>query len=346
MRLLAAVVLASLTLLAQGNKPAAEPRDPRETHLRNVRQLTLGGTNAEAYFSIDDKKLIFMSQRGELKCDQMFTMNADGSDQHMISNGKGRTTCGYFFPSGKRVLYSSTYLASPECPPPPDFSKGYVWALYSGYDIFTAKPDGSDLKQLTKTPGYDAEAVISRDGKKIAFTSVRDGDLDIYTMDPDGKNVKRLTHEIGYDGGPFFSYDGKWIVYRAHHPSTPEETKNYEDLLKDGMLRPLGLDIWVMRADGSDKQQVTHDSAANFAPYFFPDGRRIIYASNQGDPKGRTFDLYMINRDGTGMQRVTWTGSFNSFPMFSSDGKKLVWASSRGAKQRSEINIFTADWVE
>ncbi len=343
---LLALVLASLAVIAQQGAGPADARDPRETHLRNVRQLTFGGTNAEAYFSIDDKRVIFMSQRGELKCDQMWVMNADGSDQHMISNGLGRTTCGYFFPNGKRVLYSSTYLDNPACPPPPDFSKGYVWGLYKGYDIFTAKPDGSDLKRLTTTPGYDAEAVISRDGKKIAFTSVRDGDLEVYTMDLNGKNVRRLTHEVGYDGGPFFSYDGQWIVYRAHHPSTPTEIKDYEDLLKDGMLRPVGLDLWIMRADGSDKRQVTHDTAANFAPYFFPDGQRIIYASNQGDPKGRSFDLYMINRDGTSMQRVTFAGTFNSFPMFTSDGKKLIWASNRGVKQRGEINIYIADWVD
>ncbi len=330
-------------LPAQQAGEKAEPRDPRETHLRNVRQLTSGGTNAEAYFSADDRQLIFMSQRGELKCDQMFIMNADGSDQHMISNGKGRTTCGFFFPDGKHILYSSTFLASPECPPPPDYSRGYVWGIYPGYDIFTAKPDGSDLKRLTATPGYDAEAVIAPDGKKIAFTSMRDGDLDIYTMDPNGKHVQRLTSEIGYDGGPFFSYDSQWIVYRAHHPKTEEEKADYEELLKSGMLRPIALDLWIMRADGSQKQQVTHDAAANFAPYFFPSGKRIIYASNRDNP--RIFDLYAINIDGSGLERITWTGSFNSFPMFSRDGKKLVWGSTRGAKKRGEINIFVADWV-
>lgn len=343
---LALMTLAALPARAQQNSDKAEPRDPRETHLRNVRQLTPGGTNAEAYFSADDKQLIFMSQRNDLKCDQMFIMNADGSDQHMISNGKGRTTCGFFFPDGKRILYSSTYLANAECPAPPDYSKGYVWGIYPGYDIFTAKPDGSDLKRLTATPGYDAETVVAPNGKKIAFTSMRDGDLDIYTMDRDGKHVKRLTNEVGYDGGPFFSYDSQWIVYRAHHPKTEQEKANYEELLKNGMLRPVGLDLWVMRADGSQKRQVTHDEAANFAPYFFPSGQRIIYASNRGDAKGRTFDLYAINVDGSGLERITWTGSFNSFPMFSGDGKKLVWASSRGAKQRGEINIFIADWVE
>ncbi len=340
----AALVMLHPAVAQENTKP--EPRDPQEKHLRNVRQLTFGGTNAEAYFSRDDKQIIFMSKRGNLGCDQIFIMNADGSNQHMVSTGKGRTTCGYFFTDGKRILYSSTHLANPECPPPPDYSKGYVWALYPGYDIFTASLDGSNLKQLTKTPGYDAEAVVAPNGKKIAFTSARDGDLDIYTMDPNGRNVKRLTTATGYDGGPFFSYDSQWITFRAHHPKTPEETKEYQDLLKNGLLRPLGLDIWIMRADGSQKQQVTHDDAANFAPYFFPSGKRIIYASNRPDPRGRTFDLWAVNTDGSDLERITFMGGFNSFPMFSSDGKKLVWASSRGAKARGEINIFIADWVD
>ena len=198
---------------------------PQEKHLKNVRQLTFGGQNAEAYFSADGKKLIFQSTRDNLQCDQMFTMNIDGSDVRMISNGKGRTTCGYFFPDGKTILYSSTYVVDPQCPPRPDFSKGYVWAVYPGFDIFAANPDGSGLMQLTDSPGYDAEATVSPNGKHIVFTSVRSGDLDIYTMNADGRHVKQLTHELGYDGGPVYSPDGKWIVYRAYHPE--ERTRNH-----------------------------------------------------------------------------------------------------------------------
>jgi Tol biopolymer transport system component len=273
-------------------------------------------------------------------------MNVDGSNVKMISNGEGRTTCSYFYPGGKRILYSSTHLGDKQCPPKPDFSKGYVWAVYPTFDIFTAKPDGSDLKQLTNTPGYDAETTITLDGKKLVFTSMRDGDLDIYSMDADGKNVRRLTNELGYDGGPFWSYDGKQIVYRAHHPKTDQQKADYTDLLKQNLIRPTTLEIWVMNADGSNKRQVTSNGKANFGPYFFPDGKRIIFASNMDDPRGRNFDLYKINVDGTGLERITFNDTFDGFPMFSPDGKKLVFASNRNAKSQGETNVFIADWVE
>src|SRR5215831_510579 len=318
---------------------------PQEKHLRNIRQLTFGGENAEAYFSADGKKLIFQSTRDGRECDQIYTMNIDGSDVKLISSGEGRTTCSYFFPNGKRVLYSSTHLGAKQCPPRPDFSQGYVWAVYDTFDIFTANPDGSDLKRLTTTPGYDAETTINRQGK-LVFTSKRDGDLDIYTMDADGKNVKRLTNELGYDGGPFWSYDGKQIVYRAYHPQTEKEKADYIALLKQNLIRPTVLEIWVMNADGSNQRQVSNLNKASFAPYFFPDGRRIIFASNVADPKGRDFDLYMINVDGTGMERITYNDTFDGFPMFSPDGKKLVFASNRHDAKPGETNIFIADWVE
>jgi Tol biopolymer transport system component len=219
--------------------------------------------------------------------------------------------------------------------------------VYASYDIYTAKPDGSDLKRLTNSPGYDAEATISRDGKKIVFTSMRNGDLDVYTMDADGKNVRQLTHELGYDGGPFFSYDGKKIVYRAQHPKDEKEEADYKQLLSRGLIRPGNLEIWVMDADGKNKRQITHNGAANFAPFFHPDGKRIIFASNVADVKNpRDFDLYIINIDGTGMEQITHYPDFDSFPMFTSDGKKLVWASNRNGKEPHETNIFIADWVE
>ena len=317
-----------------------------EKHLRNVRQLTFGGENAEAYFSGDGSQLIFQSKRDGHGCDQIYTMRTDGSEVRMISTGKGRTTCSYFYPNGQRILYSSTHQSSPECPPPPDYSHGYVWAIYPSYDIFTARPDGSNLKQFTKTPGYDAEATISTDGRKIVFTSVRDGDLDIYTMDADGRNVRRLTTELGYDGGPFFSADGKQIVYRAYHPQTPEEIARYKQRLTENLIEPGILEIWVMNADGTNKHQVTKLGAASFAPYFFPDGKRIIFSSNVNDPKGRNFDLYTINTDGTKLERITYNETFDGFPMFSPDGKKLVFASNRNAKVRGETNIFIADWAD
>jgi Tol biopolymer transport system component len=340
------LVVAVLFFISPAKTQDNQLLHPNEKHLRNIKQLTFGGENAEAYFSADGKQLIFQSTRDDRGCDQIYTMNVDGSNVKMISNGDGRTTCSYFFPNGKRILYSSTHLGDKQCPPRPDFSKGYVWAVYPSFDIFTAKPDGSDLKQLTNTPGYDAETTITLDGKKLVFTSMRDGDLDIYTMDADGKNVKRLTNELGYDGGPFWSYDGKQIVYRAHHPKTDQQKADYTDLLKQNLIRPTTLEIWVMNADGSNKRQVTSNGKANFGPYFFPDGKRIIFASNMDDPRGRHFDLYKINTDGTGLERITFSEPFNGFPMFSPDGKKLVFASNRNAKKQGETNVFIADWIE
>jgi TolB protein len=337
---------------------------PGENHLANIRQLTFGGESAEAYFSADDKYLILQHQGQfydarthapigpNVPCDQMYTMPVPSSNQSpamptRISNGQGRTTCGYFFPSGGRVLYSSTFAASPACPPPADYSQGYVWPIYNTYTIYTAKVDGSDIRPLSKAPGYNAESTITRDGKHVVFTSTRNGDLDIFTMDADGTNVKQLTHELGYDGGPFWSYDGKKIVYRAEHPQTPQQIKDYKDLYARGLIRPGDLELWVMNADGSGKHQVTHNGAANFAPYWLPDGKRIVFSSNMGntkDPAG--FDLYVINEDGSHLQRITTYPGFDAFPMFSSDGRQLVWASNRNGIAEHETNIFIADWVE
>jgi Tol biopolymer transport system component len=324
---------------------------PSERHLGNARQLTFGGQNAEAYFSADNRWLIFQHSGEGVPCDQMYIMPADtpagpSTAPRMVSTGKGRTTCGYFFPAGDRILFSSTHLASAECPPKPDYSRGYVWPVYSLYDIFTARRDGSDLRRLTSTSGYDAEATISRDGKKIVFTSLRDGDLDIYTMKADGSGLRRLTHELGYDGGAFFSPDGEKIVYRAHHPKTAEDIADYKKLLAEGVIRPANFELWVMNANGSGKRQVTSNGAANFAPFWHPDGKKIVFASNMAEPGSRNFDLYIINADGTGLERVTYHPEFDAFPMFSSDGRKLVWASNRYGSKPHETNIFIADWVE
>jgi Tol biopolymer transport system component len=263
-----------------------------------------------------------------------------------VSTGKGRVTCGYFYEGGKRILYASTHLDSPDCPTAPDFSKGYVWPLYKGYDIVTAKDDGTDLRRLTDTPGYDAEATLSPDGKAIVFTSVRDGDLEVYTMDVYGSHVKRLTHEAGYDGGPFFSPDGKHIVYRAWHPQTAPDSADYVGLIQRNLVRPTRMEIWVMDADGGNQHQVTNLGGANFAPYFHPDGRRIIFASNHKNPRSRNFDLFLINSDGTGLEQLTTNVDFDAFPMFSPDGRRLAWASNRHGKVPGETNIFIADWVE
>jgi TolB protein len=319
-------------------------RDPREVHLRHVKQLTFGGQNAEAYFSYDGRRLIFQSTREPYKCDQIFIMNADGSDPHLVSTGQGKTTCSYFYPDGKHILYSSTHLSSPECPPHPDYSQGYVWGVYSAFKIFYATDSGKIVKQLTTGPGYNAEATLSADGKKIVFTSSRDGDLEIYTMNPDGSAAKRLTHQLGYDGGPFFSPDGQWIVYRAHHPTAGDEVARYKSLLAQGLVEPMQMDLYVMRADGSQQRQITNLGGASFAPYFFTDSRRIIFASNYQNPGTSEFELYAVDRDGSKLEPVTFTGGFNAFPQFSPDGKRLVFASNRTARQPHEINIFLADW--
>jgi Tol biopolymer transport system component len=320
---------------------------PSEKHLRHVRQLTFGGENAEAYFSGDGRWLIFQSKRDGRECDQIYTMRADGSGEtRLVSTGKGRTTCSYFFPRGGKILYSSTHLADAKCPPSADYSRGYVWAIYPSYDIFTAKPDGSGVKQLTNSPGYDAESTMSVDGKRIVFTSMRDGDLDIYTMDADGRNVKRLTNELGYDGGPFFSRDGRKIVYRANHPKTPAEVERYKKLLAENLIEPNALEIWVMNSDGSDKRQVTSLGVASFAPYFLPDGKRIIFASNYPSIRSRDFNLFVVGIDGKGLEQITFNDTFDGFPMFSPDGRKLVFASNRNAKTRGDTNVFIADWIE
>jgi TolB protein len=350
--LLIFVSLLSLTLAPRVQTFHASSRSsklddqPLEKHLRNVRQLTFGGENAEAYFSGDGQQLIFQSKREGAACDQIYTMRVDGTEVRKVSSGEGATTCSYIFPKGKRILYASTHLGSRDCPPPPDRSKGYVWAVYPTFDIFTARADGSDLKRLTSTAGYDAEATMSVDGKKIVFTSLRDGDLDIYTMDADGKNVRRLTNELGYDGGPFFSRDGKKIVYRSYHPKTPAEVERYKKLLAENVIVPNTFEIWVMDADGKNKRQVTTLGVASFAPYFFPDGKRIIFSSNYPEARSRNFDLYMVNVDGTGLDRITSNDTFDGFPMFSPDGKSLVFASNRNAKVRGETNVFIADWIE
>jgi Tol biopolymer transport system component len=323
--------------------------DPRERHLANIKQLTNEGENAEAYFSPDGTKLIFQRAAKADGCDQIFSMNIDGSDMKMLSNGQGKTTCSYFTPDNKHIVYASTFKASPDCPPKPDYSRGYVWALFPGFDILIADLDGSNVRPLTTTDRYDAEATIRKDGT-IVFTSLRDGDLDIYTMDKDGKNVKRLTNELGYDGGPFWSYDGKQIVFRAYHPEAEKEKADYLALLKDDLIRPTKLDIWVMNADGSNKRRVTKLDKASFAPYFFPDGKRIIFSSNINDEGGRNrspnFDLYTINVDGSGLERVTFNETFDGFPMFSPNGKKIVFCSNRNAAKQGDTNVFIADWVE
>ena len=340
------VALAS-SLQAQGvSLPISITAEPGESHLRNVRQLTDGGENAEAYFSHNGKRLIFQSARDGRTCDQQYVMNIDGSQVRRVSNGAGKTTCGYFMNGDRRILFASSDALEKDCPPRPDRSKGYVWRL-DPFDIYTARADGSRRKRLTRFGVYTAEGVLSPDGRKIVFTSLKGGDLDIYVMNIDGSGLRQLTHQVGYDGGPWWSPDGKQIVYRANHPTTATELKAYSDLLAQRLVRPNKMDLWLMDADGSNQRQITHLGAASFGPSWTPDGKKIIFSSNHHtDPKLGNFDLFLINPDGSGLEQVTTAPTFDGFPMFSPDGKKLVWASNRHDANPHETNIFIADWVD
>jgi Tol biopolymer transport system component len=332
--------------------PAPAPRDnlvppaPGEgRHLRNVRQLTTGGNNAEAYFSRSGKQLIFQRQeRLESGCDQQYIVNVDGSGLRRVSNGQGRTTCGYFYDHDRQILFSSSHGSSPACPAPPDRSHGYVWPL-NELEIYTARADGSDLRALTHFGGYSAEATVSPDGLRIIFTSTKDGDLELYTMRPDGSDLRRITHRVGYDGGAFFAPDGRSIVWRAWYPETSGDSAQYLDLLRRKLVKPARMELWTADADGSNPRQVTRLGGANFAPFFTPDGRHIIFSSNFRHPRSRDFDLYVIGVDGQGLEQVTFDPEFDGFPMFSPDGRRLVWASNRNAKVMGETNLFIADWV-
>ena len=316
---------------------------PGETHLRNIRQLTFGGENAEAYFSRDGRRLIFQSTRDGRRCDQQYVMNVDGAELSRVSTGSGKTTCGYFYDDDRKIFFASTHAADTACPPRPDPSKGYVWGL-DPFDIYAANADGSDLRRLTSYGVYTAEGTLSPDGRTIVFTSLKDGDLDIYTMNVDGTDVRRLTTTPGYDGGPFFSPDGTLIVYRAWHPSD-SALATYRELLQQRLVRPNRMEIWVMNADGSNQRPITNLGGANFAPFFTPDGTRIVFSSNYKNPRSRNFDLFLVNLDGTGLEQVTTHPEFDGFPMFSPDGRKLVWASNRHGATVSETDVFIADWV-
>jgi len=334
----------SPTATAATALPRSYPADPRERHLGELQMLTDGGENAEAYFSFDGSRLIFQATTSPGSCDQIFAMPTAGGEPHLVSTGTGRTTCAYFLPGDKEIIYSSTHLGGTDCPPTPDHSRGYVWPIYSSYDIFRANADGSGLVRLTDSPGYDAEATVSPRGDRIVFTSMRDGDLDIYSMNIDGTDVVRLTDEPGYDGGPFFSPDGRSIVYRAHHPTDSSALEDYTSLLADGLIRPSKLEIWVMDADGRNKRQVTSLGAASFAPFFLPAGNRIIFSSNHGDPSGREFELFLVGLDGSGLEQVTFSGGFDGFPMFAPDGKTFVFCSNRHNSKPGETNIFVTTW--
>ncbi len=329
----------------------------KETHFKNLRQLTFGGDNAEAYWSFDSKMVSFQSNFKDwgLNCDQIFYMPIQGMDLSdgkkkptMISTGQGRTTCSFFLPGNKAILYASTHLGGKDCPKDVERTPGgkYLWPIYDSYDIFVADLKGKQLKQLTNTPGYDAEATVSPKKDKVVFTSTRNGDLDLYTMDIDGKNVKQITNELGYDGGAFFSPDGKKIVFRASRFTTEEARKEYIDYLKQGLVAPTAMEIFTCNVDGSDLKQLTNLGKANWAPFYHPSGKKIIFSSNHKGKRGFEFNLFMINDDGTGLEQISHDKVFDSFPMFSPDGKKIIFSSNRNNGGTRNTNLFVADWVE
>jgi TolB protein len=329
---------------------------PQERHFANVHQLTFGGDNAEAYWSFNSKMLSFQSNNKTwgLSCDQIFytpvgkKVDLKNNRPQLISTGEGRTTCAYFMPGDKQILFASTHLGGKECPKDPERVPGgkYLWPIYDTYDIFVSDLKGKIVKQLTNAPGYDAEGTVSPKGDKIVFTSTRNGDLDLYTMNMDGSDVKQVTNELGYDGGAFFSPDGKKLVFRASRPKTEEEKNEYLDYLKQGLVAPTNMEIYVCNVDGSDLRQITNLGKANWAPYYHPSGKKILFSSNHMGQRGFQFNLFMINEDGTGLEQISYDGVFDSFPMFSPDGKKIVFSSNRFNGGNRNTNLFVADWVE
>ncbi len=325
----------------------------QEPHLQNIRQLTFGGDNAEAYFSFDNSKLTLQitNPKQGIPCDQIYLMDLQNEDKvvpRRISTGKGRTTCSYFMPGDKTILYASTHAAADTCPPPPAPRKDgkYLWPIYNTFDIYVADLNGKIVNQLTNAPGYDAEATVSPDGKMIVFTSDRSGDLELYIMDIDGKNVRQITSGLGYDGGAFFSPDSKKLVYRASRPKTPDEIASYKQLLREGLVAPTTMEIYTCNVDGTEQKQLTQLGKANWAPFFHPSGKKIIFASNHSSTKGYDFNLFMINLDGTGLEQITNISNFNAFPMFSPDGKRLVFSSNRNNGGTRDTNVFIADWKD
>jgi TolB protein len=329
-----------------------------EHHLRNIRQLTFGGNNAEAYFSFDDETLIFQSDWSAINsqgCDQQFIMNVNGTPRgddrqyQLVSTGSGRTTCGYFLPDG-RIIYASTHADAPECPAPRPSPAGvYAWPIYESFDIYIADADGSNPQPLVTGPHYDAEATVSPDGRYMVYTSTRGGDLDLWRYEFESGDLRQLTDSPGYDGGAFFSGDSQYIVWRASRPQG-DDLERYQRLLGEGLVEPGELDIYVMGVDGTDQRAITDLPGANWAPFFHPSGRKVLFSSNHHtlDQGGRLFDIFMVDLDGENLSQITHSGTFDSFPMFSFDGSKLVFSSNRNVWRAPsrDTNVFIADWVD
>jgi len=330
-------------------------RFPQEKHLKNVKQLTFGGDNAEAYWSFDNKKVVFQAtyKMWGSECDQIYYFDLENWQRKqtappLLSTGKGRTTCSFFMPGNKSVVYASTHESNASCPHVPERRADgkYIWPIYETFDIYHGDLNGNIIKKLTDSPGYDAEATVSPKGDKIVFTSMRGGDLELYTMNIDGSDIRQVTNELGYDGGAFFSPDGTKLIFRASRPKTEDDIKVYKELLAQNQVMPTSMELYICNVDGSDLRQLTNLGKANWAPYFLPKGNKVIFSSNHAAPRGYQFNLYTINIDGTGLEQITYDKTFDSFPMFSYDGKKLIFASNRNNGGTRDTNLFIADWVD
>ncbi|MBK5286471.1 MAG: PD40 domain-containing protein, partial [Bacteroidia bacterium] len=319
-------------------------------HLTNIRQLTFSGDNAEAYFSSDGKKIVYQARNKSegRNCDQIYYSDIDSFHPVMLSNGQGRTTCSFFLPGDSLILYATTVNSDTSCPAekPRKHTDAYTWSVNKAYDIFICDLNGKIIKQLTNTSGYDAEATVSPKGDKIVFTSIRSGDIELYTMNIDGSEIKQITHELGYDGGAFFSPDGTKIIFRASRPKAPEQIKIYKDLLKQDLVMPTDMELFICDADGRNQKQLTHLGNANWAPYFKPNSSKIIFSSNHNSTHGLPFNIFMIDVDGTGLEQITGDAMFDAFPVFSPDGKKLIFSSMRNNNGTHDTNLFIADWVD
>ncbi len=328
---------------------------PSEVHFKHLKQLTFGGDNAEAYWSFSGNRLIFQSTNpawGE-SCDQIhvfnpFTDDLRKSKPGLISMEGGRTTCSYFLPGDSLVVFASTHEHNASCPAVPERRTDgkYVWPIYPSFDIYVSDLGGKIKRQLTDTPGYDAEATVSPKGDRMVFTSMRDGDMELYTMKLDGSDVRRVTHTLGYDGGAFFSPDGTKLLWRASRLKTPEEEAEYRALLKEGLVMPTNMELYVANADGSDARKITDLGKANWAPFWHPSGKKVIFASNHKSQRGFPFTLFMVGIDGSGLEQVSYGDTFDAFPVFSPDGRYLVFSSNRNNGGTRETNLFLAEWKD
>lgn len=320
-----------------------------ESHFKNLWRLTWDGENAEAYWNPSSDRLVFQRRWEGVECDRIFVTQPNGNIVNQISDGRGTTTCSFFMPDGEHVLFGSTGALHDDCPPKPDNSLGYAWAIYPEFDIYVQNLASGETRPLVTGEGYDTEATVSPQGDRIVFTSTRSGDIELWTCDLEGGDLRQVTDEIGYDGGAFFSHSGEWLVYRTtafDQSDLPGEHQRYRELLDSHVIRPHSMEIMIVRPDGSERQQVTKLGRANWAPYFFPNDDRIIFCTNhhwEGQGK-MNFDLFAINPDGSELERITFDEDFDSFAMFSPDGKYLAFSSNRGGAKAGDTNLFIAEW--